>query len=221
MPGWRSSARFCMQSAHLGLGRASTIRSVLTRCRDHRSMTVTTIIPCCLGHVIPSQIVAAWNGVAISAFALASRALSAESPPCPVSFPVDGCAPGEYLEAALKAARFARRRLYDEQRGTLWRSYRNGPSAVPGAHIHHMIRAMHPARLFAVFLIQLYVLFIPPTVGFADDYANMVAGCLDLFECGGGVEWLQWAVRLQATQDRLFRDPDRGEWGSLAARACV
>ena len=46
--------------------------------------------------------------------------------------------------------------------------------------------------------------------GFADDYACMVAGCLDLYECGGGLEWLQWALKLQATMDRLFADEDKG-----------
>ena len=38
----------------------------------------------------------------------------------------------------------------------------------------------------------------------------MVAGCLDLYECGGGLEWLQWALKLQATMDRLFADEDKG-----------
>lgn len=38
----------------------------------------------------------------------------------------------------------------------------------------------------------------------------MVAGCLDLYECGGGLEWLQWALKLQATMDQLFADKEKG-----------
>lgn len=49
-------------------------------------------------------------------------------------------------------------------------------------------------------------------IGFADDYAHMVAGCIDLYECGGGLEWLKWAVRLQTTMDRLFYDSKGGEF---------
>ncbi|GFR51902.1 hypothetical protein Agub_g14278 [Astrephomene gubernaculifera] len=46
--------------------------------------------------------------------------------------------------------------------------------------------------------------------GFADDYAALVSGLLDLFECGGGRQWLEWAVQLQAVQDELFWDEQSG-----------
>jgi uncharacterized protein YyaL (SSP411 family) len=51
--------------------------------------------------------------------------------------------------------------------------------------------------------------------GFADDYAHMVAGCLDLYEAGGGTSWLTWAVELQDVMDQLFWDPAAGvcAWG--------
>jgi len=36
--------------------------------------------------------------------------------------------------------------------------------------------------------------------GFLDDYAFLIAGLLDLFEYGGDLQWLQWALELQAAQ---------------------
>lgn len=47
--------------------------------------------------------------------------------------------------------------------------------------------------------------------GFADDYALLISGLLDLYECGGGLNWLQWAVQLQETLDKLFWDKQGGE----------
>src|SRR5438309_11850728 len=46
--------------------------------------------------------------------------------------------------------------------------------------------------------------------GFADDYAFVVQGLLDLYEASFDVGWLKWAVELQATLDRLFFDQERG-----------
>ena len=46
--------------------------------------------------------------------------------------------------------------------------------------------------------------------GFAEDYAFLIQGLLDLYEAGFELRWLQWAERLQATMDRLFEDPERG-----------
>jgi uncharacterized protein YyaL (SSP411 family) len=43
--------------------------------------------------------------------------------------------------------------------------------------------------------------------GFDSDYANMVQGLLDLYEAGGGLQWLQWAQQLQHRMDQLFWDP--------------
>jgi uncharacterized protein YyaL (SSP411 family) len=36
--------------------------------------------------------------------------------------------------------------------------------------------------------------------GFLDDYAFLISGLLDLYEFGGKIEWLLWAVQLQVTQ---------------------
>jgi uncharacterized protein YyaL (SSP411 family) len=40
--------------------------------------------------------------------------------------------------------------------------------------------------------------------GFADDYAALIAGLLDLYEADFDVAWLQWAIELQKKQDALF-----------------
>ena len=50
--------------------------------------------------------------------------------------------------------------------------------------------------------------------GFADDYAFVVQGLLDLYEASFDVSWLQFAIELQATQDRLFFDEERGGYFS-------
>jgi uncharacterized protein YyaL (SSP411 family) len=46
--------------------------------------------------------------------------------------------------------------------------------------------------------------------GFAEDYAYLIQGLLDLYEAGFEIRWLQWAVRLQARMDALFADAERG-----------
>ncbi|PNW80829.1 hypothetical protein CHLRE_07g331250v5 [Chlamydomonas reinhardtii] len=50
--------------------------------------------------------------------------------------------------------------------------------------------------------------------GFADDYAGLISGLLDLYEAGGGREWLEWAMQLQDAQDELFWDPASGGYYS-------
>lgn len=46
--------------------------------------------------------------------------------------------------------------------------------------------------------------------GFLDDYAFLISGLLDLYEFGGEINWLLWAIELQETQDTLFLDKDGG-----------
>ena len=81
----------------------------------------------------PLQIVTAWNGQAMSAFALAARTLPAEHPPPKPCFPVDACTPDTYMAAAVKVAEFARHNLWDERTGRLRRAFCKAPSAVEGA----------------------------------------------------------------------------------------
>lgn len=45
---------------------------------------------------------------------------------------------------------------------------------------------------------------------FADDYATLSRGLLDLYEATSEIEWLQWAETLMATLDRDFWDSEAG-----------
>ena len=53
--------------------------------------------------------------------------------------------------------------------------------------------------------------------GFADDYAFVIQGLLDLYEASFDVSWFQFAIELQETQDQLFSTRKAG--AILAARA--
>jgi uncharacterized protein YyaL (SSP411 family) len=46
--------------------------------------------------------------------------------------------------------------------------------------------------------------------GFAEDYACLIQGLLDLYEAGFDIRWLQWAEQLQAGMDARFWDAERG-----------
>lgn len=50
--------------------------------------------------------------------------------------------------------------------------------------------------------------------GFAEDYAFLIQGLLDLYEATFDAGWLRWASDLQETQDRLFLDPKNGGYFS-------
>lgn len=50
----------------------------------------------------------------------------------------------------------------------------------------------------------------PPCWGFLEDYAFVVRGLLDLYEASLESAWLEWALRLQDTQDKLFWDSRGG-----------
>jgi uncharacterized protein YyaL (SSP411 family) len=50
--------------------------------------------------------------------------------------------------------------------------------------------------------------------GYAEDYAYVIFGLLELFQAGGDPQWLEWALALQERQDELFWDPVEGGWFS-------
>ncbi|MCU0793430.1 MAG: thioredoxin domain-containing protein, partial [Opitutaceae bacterium] len=116
---------------------------------------------------LDDKILAAWNGLALSALARAAvhpAACLADKRPF-------------YLEAALRCARFLERELFDAARGVLLRSWREGPSAIDG---------------------------------FAEDYACVIAGLLDLHQATLDPHWLRFAEKLQATLDARFWDEAEG-----------
>jgi uncharacterized protein YyaL (SSP411 family) len=118
---------------------------------------------------LDDKIIAAWNGLMISAYARAAQVLNEP----------------RYLESAMCAAKILRTQLYDDSHKTLFRNYRGGRSEVEG---------------------------------FADDYAFVIQGLLDLYEASFDVGWLRFAIELQETQDRLFLDDKSGGYFSTNGR---
>jgi uncharacterized protein YyaL (SSP411 family) len=53
---------------------------------------------------------------------------------------------------------------------------------------------------------------------YAEDYAYVIAGLLELFEADGDPAWLEWAVVLQRRQDALFWDDRDAGWFSTTGR---
>jgi uncharacterized protein YyaL (SSP411 family) len=51
---------------------------------------------------------------------------------------------------------------------------------------------------------------------YAEDYAYLVFGLLELFQAGGDPKWLEWAKTLQEAQDRLFWDDENAGWFSTS-----
>jgi hypothetical protein len=49
---------------------------------------------------------------------------------------------------------------------------------------------------------------------YAEDYACLIFGLIELFQADGDPAWLDWAIALQARQDALFGDPTGGGWFS-------
>ncbi|HVL66997.1 MAG TPA: thioredoxin domain-containing protein [Vicinamibacterales bacterium] len=49
---------------------------------------------------------------------------------------------------------------------------------------------------------------------YAEDYAYLIWGLLELFQATGSARWLEWALALQERQDELFWDDADGAWFS-------
>ena len=123
---------------------------------------------------LDDKVLAAWNGLMIAAFARAARLLRARR------FGLHDTA-SAHLATAQRAARFLRRRMWDDQRLVLLRRFRDGDAAVDG---------------------------------YAEDYAALAFGLLELFQADGDPAWLQWADQLQTILDQRFYDPIDGGWFS-------
>ena len=122
------------------------------------------------------KVLAAWNGLMISALARAA------------AFPAESLSDrrAAYRAAAIRAADFIRRELWDESRGVLFRSWRGGRGE---------------------------------SEGFAEDYAYVAQGLLDLYGATFDLQWLRWADRLQARMDQLFGDEKDGGFFNSAGGA--
>jgi uncharacterized protein YyaL (SSP411 family) len=54
--------------------------------------------------------------------------------------------------------------------------------------------------------------------GYAEDYAYLIFGLLELFQASGEPMWLEWAAALQRQQDERFWDEAAGGWFSTDGR---
>jgi uncharacterized protein YyaL (SSP411 family) len=54
--------------------------------------------------------------------------------------------------------------------------------------------------------------------GYAEDYAYLVAGLVELFQADSDPVWLEWAMTLQRRQNELFWDEAAGGWFSTTGR---
>jgi uncharacterized protein YyaL (SSP411 family) len=54
--------------------------------------------------------------------------------------------------------------------------------------------------------------------GYAEDYAYLIFGLLELFQADGDAAWLEWATELQRRQDELFWDNVDGGWFSTTGK---
>jgi hypothetical protein len=125
---------------------------------------------------LDDKILAAWNGLMISALARGAAV--------PAAALADK---REFLlNAAVEAAEFVQRELWDGPGQTLYRSWRGGRGDSPG---------------------------------FAEDYAFLVAGLLDLYGATFDLRWLQWADQLQSLLDERFGDRAEGGFFNSAAGA--
>ncbi len=107
------------------------------------------------------KILVAWNALMITALARAGITLKSQC----------------YLDAAIEAAFFIHKNLYDQSSKELYRSYYKGSRTVKA---------------------------------FAEDYAFLIQGLLDLYEATFDLFWLQWAEELQQTMNELFWDGKHG-----------
>jgi uncharacterized protein YyaL (SSP411 family) len=54
--------------------------------------------------------------------------------------------------------------------------------------------------------------------GYAEDFAYLIFGILELFQATGNAEWFEWAIALQQRQDELFWDAAEGGWFSTTGK---
>jgi hypothetical protein len=138
------------------------------------------------------KIITAWNGLMISAFAKAAAAF--DEP--------------RYLDAATRAAQFVTTHLVGrDSGGTL--------SSMSGAALRRDIEDNVPPGCDYV-VRRSYREGAGSVAGFADDYAFLTQGLLDLYEAGFDIQWLRHAAGLQRRLDAQFFDSKNGGYFSTS-----
>jgi uncharacterized protein YyaL (SSP411 family) len=118
------------------------------------------------------------------------------------------------LERAEKAASFLKEHMYNAQTGTLLRCCYHEDGSV--SHMSVNVFLFRDVKFkIAIFYSN------EPISGFADDYAFVIRGLLDLYEASGNVEWLEWANNLQEKQDELFWDSKDSGYFSMAEDSTI
>ncbi len=133
-----------------------------------------------------TKVVAAWNGLAISAFARAGFAFAEPA----------------YVERAAAAAGFVLTRMRSD--GRLLRSTPGALSLAPGTgtHANRASATSAPAPLPAGAW--------RGHEGYLEDYAAVIAGLLDLFEASGDPRWIDEARALDREVEARFEDSSAG-----------
>lgn len=131
---------------------------------------------------LDTKIVTAYNGMAIAALARTAAALAHADSSSLTS------KAKQYLDAAKKAALFIQKELWDDSSstGTLYRAFSSDDANNSGGGGGGGGRMTIEA--------------------FAEDYAFLVEGLLELYEATADDSWLRWAQRLQDRQLELFYD---------------
>eukprot|EP00741_Cyanophora_paradoxa_P004229 tig00000789_g4106.t2 len=130
------------------------------------------------------KILVAWNGLMISAFAQAAQAFGVEA----------------YAQSAHAAAKFILENMVYRvpgPDGEAAQTDEEWPEPGPNRWPHLRLRRMWRGGASSV-------------PAFADDYAYLIAGLLDLYECELDARWLYYALQLQAAMDETLWDDKAG-----------
>jgi uncharacterized protein YyaL (SSP411 family) len=142
---------------------------------------------------LDDKVLTAWNGLMIAAFARAARTMGGRAP-LQVR-PDVGIAGGVGADLQVR----------------------------PDLQVHPYLTAARRAALFiwkhmwsaeTRTLLRRYRKGDAAVDGYAEDYAYLTFGLLELFQADGDPRWLEWALMLQRRQDELFGDPVEGGWFS-------
>ena len=137
---------------------------------------------------LDDKVLTGWNGLMIAAFARASRVLAGGDLLAPVGRGSDLAGTPSDADPGRRHLQTARRAAAF-LRSMMWDANRQ------------VLKRRYRAGRVAI-------------DGYAEDYAYLIFGLLELFQADGSPEWLEWALTLQRRQDDLFWDSIEGGWFS-------